>query len=280
MVKKEKYVVVKYGGNAFGNGDEAIFNDINQMKKDGINVVLVHGGGPEITKGLESMGIKSEFKGGLRVTKDQTTAKAISEILTGIGERLASRIENGVELGKGSNTLIARKKQIVDVDLGYVGEVAKVDNEKIKSASKNGIPVVSPVAQDENGNYYNINADDAALAVAVALKAEKLAFLTNVDGVLKDVNNPDSLLSNLTIVEASNLIKEGTISGGMIPKIRSCINGVKNGVGEIYIANGTKEKSPLMDLVKGNSSLRATKIFRPLVSNEMVNHYRLGGNAK
>ena len=260
MVKKDSCTVIKFGGNAFGEGDKAIFADIERLRAEGNKVILVHGGGPEITKELEKMGIKSEFRGGLRVTADQVTAKAISDILTNIGKRIAGAITGAVAMGGGSKILTARKKNITDVDLGYVGDVASVDVDKIAAVCQSGIAVVSPAAQDKYGNYYNINADDVALAVAKAVKADKLIFLTNVDGVMKDVKDAASLLTDLKASEAADLIRDGVIAGGMIPKIRSCIKGAENGVKEVFIANGSHKESPLYALVSGDRSVRATRI--------------------
>ena len=262
MVKENSCTVIKFGGNAFGEGDKAIFADIERLRAEGNKVILVHGGGPEITKELEKMGIKSEFKGGLRVTSDQVTAKAISDILTNIGKRIASAIQGAVAMGGGSKVLTACKKNITDIDLGYVGDIATVDVDKIADVCQDGIAVVSPAAQDKYGNYYNVNADDVALAIAKAVKADKLVFLTNVDGVMKNVNDAASLCTDLKAYEAAELIRDGVIAGGMIPKIRSCIKGAENGVKEVFIANGSRKDSCLYALVSGDKSVRATRITR------------------
>ncbi|EKE02224.1 MAG: hypothetical protein ACD_20C00410G0010 [uncultured bacterium] len=251
-----KVFVIKYGGSAMVNESirKTVMQDIALLKFIGIRPVIVHGGGPEINAALQEAGIESKFINGLRVT-DKETMQIVEAVLFGkINKEIMQDIEKlgasaiGI-CGKDSNTLIATKKYIDGNDLGFVGEVNQVNTNLLNMLiESNIIPVVSPIGVDKEGNTYNINADYAAVAVAGALKAEKLIFLTDVAGVLKDVNDSSSLISELSIEEIPKYIADKTISGGMIPKVECCVAGVKQGVRSVYILDGRIEHSLLMEV--------------------------------
>jgi len=251
-----KTVVIKYGGSAMLNDDlkKNVIQDIALMKLVGMRPVIIHGGGPEINKHLEKIGKKIEFINGLRVT-DEETMEAVEMVLAGkINKSIATDIQsqgvNSVGIsGKDGNTLIAIKKHIDGKDMGHIGEVETVNPSLIETLiEKCFVPVIAPIAKDIHGNSYNVNADYAASAIAGALKAEKLVFLTDIEGVLKDVNDPKTIISNMTITEAENLIKQGVIAGGMIPKVDCCIEGVKKGVKTVHILDGRIQHSLLLEI--------------------------------
>ncbi len=253
-----KIVVVKYGGNAMLNEElkADVMEDIVLLNTIGIHVVLVHGGGPEINHMLERVGKESKFVNGLRYTDDETM-EIVQMVLTG---KLNKDIV-GILLQKGgkavglsgvdSGLLRAKKISKDGADLGFVGEVTQVHPEIILSLIQQGfIPVVSTVALGEDGdtNRYNINADTAAAKIAVALNAEKFVQLTNVPGVLKDVNDPSSLIPRIKIDDVESYIKDGTIAGGMIPKIECCMLARNGGVPRTHIIDGRVPHSLLIEM--------------------------------
>lgn len=259
----DKTVVVKYGGNAMGDAalGQAFARDITLLRQSGVNPVVVHGGGPQIGKMLERLNITSEFRGGLRVT-DKATVEVVEMVLAGsINKEIVQLIdaEGGRAVGlcgKDGHMVTARKlkRTVVDpdskiesvVDLGFVGEPAQVDPTVLKLVLKEDIiPVVAPVAPGEDGETYNINADTCAGAIAGALDAERLLFLTDVPGVLDKDSN---LLKQLTIAKARDLMADGTISGGMIPKVETCIDALERGVKGVVILNGKVPHSVLLEL--------------------------------
>ena len=253
-----KTVVVKYGGNAMLNEElkECVMEDIVLLSTIGIHVVLVHGGGPEINNMLERVGKESKFVNGLRYT-DGETMEIVQMVLTGklnkdIVGLLLQKGGRAVGLsGVDSGLLRAKKINKDGADLGFVGEVTQVNPEIIQSMLGQGfIPVVSTVALGETGdnNRYNINADTAAAKIAVALGAEKFVQLTNVPGVLKDINDPSSLLQRIHMEEVEGLIKDGTIAGGMIPKIECCMTACKGGVPRTHIIDGRVPHSLLIEM--------------------------------
>ena len=251
-----KTIVIKYGGSAMLNEElkQSVLQDIVLMKLVGIRPVIVHGGGPEINKMLKQIDKKPEFINGLRVT-DEETMEIVEMVLSGkVNKDIVMNIQNqgfnaaGIS-GKDGNILKARKKLIDGQDAGLIGEVTEVNPHLIKILIENDfIPVIAPTGMDEHGNTYNINADYAASAVAGALEAEKLVFLTDIAGVLRDINDNKSIISNMTVSEAKNLIKDGTISGGMIPKVDCCIEGVEKGVKTVHILDGRIEHSLLLEI--------------------------------
>ena len=258
-----KTVVVKYGGHAMGDPKlgQAFARDITLLRQSGVNPVVVHGGGPQIGKMLQRLNIVSEFKGGLRVT-DRATVEVVEMVLAGsINKEIVQLInaEGGRAVGlcgKDGNLVTARKltRTVVDpdsniesvLDLGFVGEPDKVDPTVLKLVLKEDIiPVVAPVAPGEDGETYNINADTAAGAIAGSLNAKRLLFLTDVPGVLDKDGN---LIKQLTVAKAHELIADGTISGGMIPKVETCIEALDRGVEGVVILNGKVPHAVLLEL--------------------------------
>ena len=253
-----KTVVVKYGGNAMLNEDlkQAVMKDIVLLNTIGVKVVLVHGGGPEINKMLERVGKESKFINGLSYT-DKETMEIVQMVLTGKLNKAIVGIllqEGGRAVGiSGVDSGLLRAKKIDrdGKDLGFVGEVTKVHPEIINDLlEKDFIPVISTVAIGETGDQslYNINADTAAAKIAVALKAEKFVQLTNVAGVLKDVNDPKSLITRIPMPTVPQLIENGTIAGGMIPKVECCMIALKGGVPRTHIIDGRVPHSLLIEM--------------------------------
>ena len=247
-----KIVVVKYGGNAMINDElkEQVMEDIALLWLIGVKVVLVHGGGPEITQMLEKVGKKTEFVDGLRVT-DKESSVIVQMVLAGkINKSLVNLLEakGGKAMGIcGIDGQMIRAK-IKDERLGYVGEITKVNVEPIFDLlEKNYIPVVSTLGCDNQGNVYNINADTAAAYIAGELRAERFFAMTDIEGILLDKNDPDSLISYIDIKEAEELKKQGVISGGMIPKVDSCIEALNKGVRKVTIMDGRIPHSILIE---------------------------------
>ena len=253
-----KVVVVKYGGNAMLNEElkACVMEDIVLLSTIGIKVVLVHGGGPEINHMLERVGKESKFVNGLRYT-DEETMEIVTMVLTGklnkdIVGLLIQKGGKAVGLSGVDSGLIRAKKIDKDgADLGLVGEVTSVNPEIVqKLLDQNFIPVVSTVAMGETGdmNRYNINADTAAAKIAVALGAEKCVQLTNVPGVLKDVNDPKSLIQRIRMADIDKYVADGTIAGGMIPKIECCMMARQGGVPRTHIIDGRVPHSLLIEM--------------------------------
>ena len=239
-------VVIKYGGAALVNEEikSTIIKDIALMKFVGFKPVVVHGGGKDINKALERVGIEPQFKDGLRVT-DEETMEVVQEVLVGkVNKSLVTELclqgINAVGVcGKDSGFMKVKKATPNGLDLGLVGEVTEVDTTLINTLLDNDfVPVISTVGVDEEGNSYNVNADYAAVAVAGALNAEKLVFITDVAGVMRDVNNPNSVISTTNTAEINELIADGTIAGGMIPKVQCGLAGVNAGVKNVHILDG------------------------------------------
>ena len=249
-----KTIVVKYGGNAMINEHlkEQVMEDIILLWLVGIKVVLVHGGGPEISETMDRLGKKTEFIDGLRVT-DKETVDIVQMVLAGkVNKTLVNLLQmNGghaVGISGVDGGLI--EARIKDERLGYVGKITKVRSQPITDLlEKNYIPVVSTVAGDKQGNVYNINGDTAAAYIAGALHAERLLMMTDIAGILRDKDDPTSLISELTISEANALREEGVISGGMIPKVECCIKAIEEGVKNVTILDGRIPHSILMELL-------------------------------
>ena len=251
-----KTVVIKYGGSALINPEikETLIKDIALMKLVGMKPVIVHGGGPDINAFLKKMDIKSEFINGLRVT-DEETMQIVEMVLAGkLNKSIVTDIElQGVKSvgisGKDGGILKAEKIQKDGVDYGCVGDVKEVDTSLIESLINNDfIPVIAPIGKDDKGITYNINADYAAVAIAGALKAEKLVFLTDVEGVMRDIHDPNSIMSFIKADKVQGLIDDGTISGGMIPKVQCCMAGVEAGVENVHILDGRVEHCLLLEI--------------------------------
>jgi acetylglutamate kinase len=238
-----KIIVVKYGGNAMINDDlkEAVMRDIVLLSLIGIKVVLVHGGGPEITEMLGKIGKKSEFVNGLRVT-DKESVDIVQMVLAGkINKNLVNLLQNkgGKAIGLCGLDGHMIKAEMKDERLGYVGEITEVNVQPILDVLEKGyIPVVSTVGYDCDGNSYNINADTAAARIAGELKCESLISMTDIDGILRDKDDPSTLISQINVSDAPQLIREGIISGGMIPKVNCCIEAIRRGVGRGFIIDG------------------------------------------
>lgn len=250
-----KIVVVKYGGNAMINGElkDAVMTDLVLLSLVGINVVLVHGGGPEISEMLGRMGKESKFINGLRYT-DRETVDVVQMVLAGkVNKSLVQLIQRhggrAIGLCGLDGGMIKAKKHAGDVDLGYVGDIESVDISIIKDAISMGyIPIISTVGGGENGEVYNINADTAASRIASCLNAEKLLLMTDVRGLLRDKDDENSLISSVNVSSVNSLKQQGIISGGMIPKVDCCVEAVRRGVKRTYIIDGRIPHSILIEI--------------------------------
>jgi len=249
-----KVVVVKYGGNAMINEQlkEQVMEDIALLWLIGVKVVLVHGGGPEINELMDKLGKKAEFVDGLRVT-DKETVDIVQMVLAGkVNKSLVTLLQmkggHAVGLSGIDGGLI--EAEIKDERLGYVGKITKIRPQPINDLlEKNYIPVISTVASDKHGNVYNINGDTAAAYIAGALGAERLLMMTDIAGILRDRDDPASLIHEISVSEAKTLHEEGVISGGMIPKVDCCIEAIKKGVEKVTILDGRIPHSILMELL-------------------------------
>ena len=251
---KDKIVVVKYGGSAMLDEQlqQNVIKDVALLKLVGMQPIIVHGGGKEISKWVGLLGHESKFVEGLRVT-DAETMEVAEMVLGKVNKNLVQMIEKlgmkaaGIS-GKDGNTLVVEKKTVNGQDIGFVGNITEVNTDLIETLLENDfIPVIAPIGLDKEFQNYNINADDAACAVATALGAEKLAFLTDIEGVYTDYNDKDSLISELTIEHADRLIADGFIGGGMLPKLKNCVDAVKNGVASVHILDGRLEHCLLLE---------------------------------
>ena len=246
-------VVVKYGGNAMINEElkDAVMSDIVLMQLVGINVVLVHGGGPEISAMLKKIGKESKFVGGMRYT-DQETMDIVQQVLAGkVNKDLVQLLEaqGGKAVGLCGMDGSMLKADKLEDDLGFVGEIREVNSEIIENAAQNGyIPVVSTLASGYHGEAYNINADVAAARIAAELGAMKLILMTDVRGLLRDKEDESTIIPVVNVSDVSRLKKEGIISGGMIPKIDCCVDAVRRGVGRAHIIDGRIPHSILVEL--------------------------------
>ena len=250
-----KTVVVKYGGNAMINEElkEAVMSDIVLMQSVGINVVLVHGGGPEISAMLKKIGKESRFVNGLRYT-DGETMEIVQQVLAGkVNKQLVQHLEQhsgkAVGLCGLDGGLLKAKKLVAEEDLGYVGEIKKVNTEIIENVVASGyIPVIATVAGGEDGEVYNINADIAAAQIAAKLDAVKLILMTDVRGLLRDREDESSVIPVVNVSDVPRLQRQGIISGGMIPKIDCCVEAVRQGVERAHIIDGRIPHSILIEL--------------------------------
>ena len=244
-----KTIVIKYGGNAMVDPSltRKILEDVTLLKYVGLNPILVHGGGPEINAMLKRVDVKSEFHNGLRIT-DDATMEIVQMVLAGkLNKNIAAEIGTlgGKAIGlcgKDAGLIVVNKKPPLPdgVDLGHVGDIVKVNTKLLNTlCTDEYIPVISSVGVDENGDSYNINADTAAAAIATALKAEKLIYLTDIDGVRRVADDPTTLIPVMTVEQAHAYIADGTITGGMIPKVTACVDAIEKGVCRVHIINGT-----------------------------------------
>lgn len=259
-----KTVVVKYGGNAMINDElkEKVMQDVALMKYTGINVVIVHGGGPEITQFLKKVGKETSFVSGLRVTDEETVEIAEMVLAGKINSEIVMLLNRrGVRAvglsGKDADLIHAEKKlatvyeqgEKTKVDIGYVGKTKKIDIRIIEDLISSGyVPVIAPIGVGDDGESYNINADYVAADIAGALKAEKLLLLTDTEGVYKNFEDKSSFVSTLTAAKARQWIKDGIISGGMIPKIEACLRALQGGAGKAHIIDGRLAHSIILEI--------------------------------
>lgn len=274
-----KIIIVKYGGSAMIDEDlkRKVIEDVVLLKLVGFKPIIVHGGGKEISKWIDKVGMETNFVNGLRVT-DEATMEIAEMVLNKVNKSLVSMIEQlGVKAagisGKDGGTIVVDKKYSDGKDIGFVGEVKQVNTSLIHTLLENDfIPVICPIGIDENYNSYNINADDAACAIATAVNAEKLAFLTDIEGVYRDYNDKDSLISELSIDEANELIHGGTIGGGMLPKLNNCIDAIESGVSRVHILDGRIPHCLLLEIF-------TNKGIGTAILNKNAERFFNGGNA-
>ena len=240
-----RIIVVKYGGSAMVDEElkKHVIQDVTLLKLVGFKLIIVHGGGKEISRWVGKVGMEPNFINGLRVT-DADTMEIVEMVLNKVNKSLVQLVQelgvNAVGVsGKDAGLLKVEKKYSDGQDIGFVGEVTDVNPKILHDLlEKDFLPIVCPIGMDDEYNTYNINADDAACAIAKALGAEKLAFLTDIEGVYKDFNDKSSLISTLTKQEAHDLIEQGFIGGGMLPKLNNCIDAIDNGVSKVHIIDG------------------------------------------
>lgn len=251
----KKIIVVKYGGSAMVDEElkRDVIEDVVLLKLVGFKPIIVHGGGKEISRWVDKAGLETEFVNGFRVT-DERIIEIAQMVLGKVNKDLVANVQSlGVKAagisGMDGGLLKVKKKYADGKDIGFVGDIVSVDTKILEDLIESDfLPVVFPIGIDEECNPYNINADEAASAIATALKAEKLAYLSDVEGVRKEPDNPDSVISELYIDEAEKLIRDGVISGGMLPKIQNCIDALKEGVSRIHIMDGRIPHSLLLEI--------------------------------
>jgi acetylglutamate kinase len=253
---RDKVVVVKYGGNVLSGADEnealrLFAEDIVLMRQVGMKPVVVHGGGPQIADLLKRLDIKSEFRNGLRVT-DEATLDVVRMVLVGrVNRDIVRAINTHGALAVGVSGEDARLIEVrpLDPELGFVGEITAVNTPVLdRLLAEDLIPVIATIGCDATGQAYNINADTAAGALAGALGAEKLVYLTNIEGLRRDVNDPSSLISTISVTELSRMLTDGSLEGGMIPKIESCVQAVEAGVRKAHILDGRSPHALLLEI--------------------------------
>ena len=240
-----KIIVVKYGGSAMSNEElqKNVIKDVTLLKLVGFKPIIVHGGGKEISRWVGKVGKEAKFVNGLRVT-DEETMEIAEMVLNKVNKSLVTMVEElGVKAvgisGKDGGLLQVEKKYSNGEDIGFVGEITKVDPQILFDMLDNDyLPIVAPIGLDDQCQTYNINADDAACAIAKAVNAEKLAFLTDIEGLYKDINDKSSFISRLSATEAEELINGGFIGGGMLPKLNNCTSAIRNGVNRVHILDG------------------------------------------
>lgn len=269
-----KIIVVKYGGSAMVDEQlkKSVIQDVVLLKLVGFKPIIVHGGGKEISRWVGKVGKEPQFINGLRVT-DEETMEIAEMVLGKVNKELVSMVESlGVKAvgisGKDGGLLTVEKKYSNGQDIGYVGNVTGA-NAKIlfDLLDKDFLPIVCPIGMDENFLTYNINADDAACAIAKEMKAEKLAFLTDIEGVYKDPKDPESLISKLFVKEAKELIDNGNVGGGMIPKLQNCIDAIEQGVSRVHILDGRIKHCLLLEIFTNKG------IGTAILRKEGIQHY-------
>lgn len=250
-----KIIVVKYGGSAMSNEElkKNVIKDVTLLKLVGFKPIIVHGGGKDISRWVEKTGKKSEFINGLRVT-DEETMEIAEMVLNKVNKNLVTMVQElGVRAvgisGKDGGLLKVDKKYSDGKDIGFVGDIREVDVKVLYDLLDNDfLPIVAPVGLDDNFQTYNINADDAACAIAKAVGADKLVFLTDIEGLYRDINDKSTFISRLTASEAEKLINSGVIGGGMLPKLGNCTSAIKNGVNRVHILDGRVPHCLLLEI--------------------------------
>ena len=250
-----KIIVIKYGGSAMLDEElkKKVIEDVVLLKLVGFKPIIVHGGGKEISRWVEKVGMEPRFIKGLRVT-DEDTMELVEMVLGKVNKELVTLVQSlGVKAvgvsGKDGGMLQVSKKQVEGGDIGYVGRIEEVNPKVLYDLlEKDFLPIVFPVGLDEHFHTYNINADDAACAIAKSVNAEKLAFLTDIDGVYKDPDDPKTLIPELYVNEAEQLIEDGYIGGGMLPKLNNCIDAIRCGVSRVHILDGRIPHSMLLEI--------------------------------
>lgn len=250
-----KIIVVKYGGSAMSNEElqKNVIKDVTLLKLVGFKPIIVHGGGKEISRWVSKVGKEAEFVNGLRVT-DAETMEIAEMVLGRVNKNLVRMVEElGVKAvgisGKDGKLLTVEKKLSGGQDIGFVGNVTEVSPKIINDLLENDfLPIISPIGLGPDFETYNINADDAACAIAKAVGADKLVFLTDIEGLYKDINDKDSFISRITASDADALIADGVIGGGMLPKLNNCTDAVKNGVNRVHILDGRIPHSMLLEI--------------------------------
>ena len=269
-----KIIVVKYGGSAMVDEQlkKSVIQDVVLLKLVGFKPIIVHGGGKEISRWVSKVGKEPKFINGLRVT-DEETMEIAEMVLGKVNKELVSLVESlGVKAvgisGKDGGLLTVEKKYSNGEDIGYVGNITGV-NPKIlfDLLDKDFLPIVCPIGMDEGFLTYNINADDAACAIAKEMKAEKLAFLTDIEGVYKDPKDPESLISKLFVKDAKELIDNGNVGGGMIPKLQNCIDAIEEGVSRVHILDGRIKHCLLLEIFTNKG------IGTAILRKEGIQHY-------
>ncbi len=253
-INSDKIIVVKYGGSTMtcDSLKKSFINDLTLLKKMGFKIIVVHGGGKDINKWLEKIGMQSKFVNGLRVT-DEHTIEIVEMVLSKVNKEIVQIMESiGVKAvgmsGKDGGTFKVKKKYADGLDIGYVGEIINVDTTLINTLLDNDFtPVISPIGMNEEFKTFNINADDAACAVATAVNADNLVFMTDIDGVCQDPKDSSTLIPELTVVKAKELLDSGKASGGMLPKLMNCIDAVEHGVSRVHILDGRIQHSLLLE---------------------------------
>ena len=266
-----KVIVVKYGGSAMVDEElkKQVIEDVTLLKLVGFKPIIVHGGGKEISRWVSKVGMEPKFINGLRVT-DEATMELAEMVLGKVNKELVQLVQGlGVRAigvsGKDGGLLKVTKKYSGGEDIGFVGEVQEVNAEILWDLlEKDFLPIVCPVGMDEKFSTYNINADDAACAIARAMNAEKLAFLTDIEGVYKDPKDPNTLISELQIFEAKKLMEDGFIGGGMLPKLNNCIDAIENGVSRVHILDGRIAHCLLLEIFTNKGI--GTAILREMYS--------------
>lgn len=248
-------IIIKYGGSAMMSEElkKDVIEDAVLLKLVGFKPIIVHGGGKEISRWVDKVGMEPRFVNGLRVT-DDATMEIVEMVLNKVNKSLVQKVQAlGVKAvgisGKDGGLLKVKKKLSGGEDIGYVGEITHVEPKILFDLINDDfLPIVCPVGMDEDYNTYNINADDAACEIAKAVKASKLAFLTDIEGVYKDYNDPSTLISEMSIAEARGLIENKNVGGGMIPKLNNCIDAIENGVSRVHIMDGRIPHCVLLEI--------------------------------